>query len=131
MSLDMQETGRHIRQYRKVAGLTQEELAQKVGISTMSIRRYEGGERVAPREMIESIATALGVDPYSLYSFDQATEAVTDDINNGIKYKAQVTAIMEKVTTEGLRIGKEVFETIAGNPKYQLNFDPVSDEDEE
>ncbi len=130
MELDVKETGKYIRQYRKIAGLTQEELAQKVGISTMSIRRYESGERVATRELIKAIAAALGVDPYSLYSFDQALEATVDDINVGIQYKAQVEEIMEKVTTEGLRIGKEVFETIVGNPKYQLNFDPIPYDDE-
>ena len=38
MELDIKETGKYIRQYRKIAGLTQEELAQKVGVSTMSIK---------------------------------------------------------------------------------------------
>lgn len=116
MSLDMQETGRHIRQYRKVAGLTQEELAQKVGISTMSIRRYEGGERVAPREMIESIAAALGVDPYSLYDFDQASEAIFDRIN-AIK---QIEGDCERLNDDGVKLVAEVAHLAAEAPRYQV-----------
>lgn len=72
MSFDMQETGRYIRQYRKVAGLTQEELAQKVGISTMSIRRYESGERIASKDLIQSIAAALDVSPFYLLGDESA-----------------------------------------------------------
>lgn len=125
MEFDVKETGKYIRQYRKIAGLTQEELAQKVGISTMSIRRYENGERMAARETIETIAQVLDVDPYSLYSFDQATAALEDDINDGIKHKARVIEIMDKITPEGVRIGKDVFEAIAGNPKYQMYFSSV------
>lgn len=70
MGFDMQETGRYIKQYRKVAGLTQEELAQKVGISTMSIRRYEGGERIASKDMIQRIADALGVSEFDLLGLE-------------------------------------------------------------
>lgn len=115
MSLDMQETGKHVRQYRKVAGLTQEELAQKVGISTMSIRRYEGGERVAPREMIESIAAALEVDPYSLYSFDQATEVLEEHINA----RDRVDAALGKLNDAGMEKAADAVEVIAEVPRYQ------------
>lgn len=59
--MDFKAIGTRIRQRRKVEGLTQEELAQKAGLSTMSIRRYEAGERIIPKEAIQSIATSLGV----------------------------------------------------------------------
>lgn len=97
MSLDTQETGKNIRQYRKVAGLTQEELAQKVGISTMSIRRYENGERIASKEIIETIAAALGVDPYGLYSWNQATAALEEHINA----RERVDAALDQLSPEG------------------------------
>lgn len=59
--MDKQNTGDKIREYRKLAGLTQQELAQKTGISMMSIRRYERGERNPTYETISKIASALGV----------------------------------------------------------------------
>lgn len=59
--MDMKAIGEQIRQHRKVRGLTQEELAKESGLSTMSIRRYESGERIAPQSNLIKIAKALGV----------------------------------------------------------------------
>ena len=42
----MTTTGELIKKYRKQAGLTQEQLAKKIGVSLMSVRRYESNERV-------------------------------------------------------------------------------------
>ena len=51
-----------IKEYRKKAGLSQAELAQKVGISEISIRKYESGERRPKLETLISIAKVLDVD---------------------------------------------------------------------
>lgn len=59
--MDIKAIGEKIKQYRKLKGLTQEELAKNSGLSTMSIRRYESGERIAPQETLLKIAKALGV----------------------------------------------------------------------
>lgn len=64
--MDKQNTGDKIREYRKLAGLTQQELAQKSGISMMSIRRYEKGERNPTYETISKIANALETSITSL-----------------------------------------------------------------
>lgn len=118
MSVDAQETGRYIRQYRKVAGLTQEELAQKVGISTMSIRRYESGERIASRDMLHAIAAALNVDFFSLANWDQATKALEDDMNAGIDARARLEAVFDRLTGEGKKLVADVAEILASHPDY-------------
>ena len=51
-----------IKEYRKKAGLSQAELAQKVGVSEISIRKYENGERRPKLETLLSIADVLDVD---------------------------------------------------------------------
>lgn len=58
--------GSQIRKYRKQKEFTQEQLAQKTGISLMSIRRYETGERKPRMGQLEKIAAALGMTPASL-----------------------------------------------------------------
>lgn len=120
MGPNMQETGRYIRQYRKLAGLTQEELAKKVGISTMSVRRYESGERIASRELLQAIATALNVDFYSLASWGQATEALIERIDA----KERICAMLEQLNDAGIEKVADAVEIIAGNPKYQRHDDP-------
>lgn len=41
--------------------MTQEELAKQVGLSTMSIRRYESSERICPQPEFSKIANVLGI----------------------------------------------------------------------
>lgn len=56
-------TAQIIKRYRKNKGLTQAELATAVGISQMSIRRYETlgeGNREPSADLFDKIAEALG-----------------------------------------------------------------------
>lgn len=120
MDLDTKETGKYIRQYRKIAGLTQEELAQKVGISTMSIRRYESGERVATRDMIDAIAAALGCDLYSLMSFDQASDALVARS----EIEKQISSDCDRMNDEGLKLAGELVHLVAESPRYKAGTAP-------
>ena len=57
---------------RETANLTQTEIAQKVGISTMSYHRYECGERIPDVKTAIRISDALGVeDIRKLWSVDK------------------------------------------------------------
>ena len=51
-----------IREARKNKGLTQEELADVLHVSLMSIRRYESGMRIPPADVLGRIAKTLDVD---------------------------------------------------------------------
>jgi transcriptional regulator with XRE-family HTH domain len=53
--------GRYIRKIRKVKGLTQEQLAEKIGTSTPWIGHIETGREVPSLQMLQKIAHALGV----------------------------------------------------------------------
>lgn len=55
--------GEMIRKRRKYAGITQQDLADAAGISVMSVRRYETGERTPNVEVIRKIVKALKASP--------------------------------------------------------------------
>ena len=55
-----------MRKFRKTRGMTQEELAKNSNLSTMSIRRYESGERIVTDEALQRIANALEISIYEL-----------------------------------------------------------------
>jgi transcriptional regulator with XRE-family HTH domain len=59
-------TGERIKKVRKQKGMTQKELADKLGITNNSLSRYEIGERQPPVDMLEKIANALGVQMWEL-----------------------------------------------------------------
>ena len=58
--------GSKLRQARKAAGLTQQVLAERVGLSRPSITNIELGNQQIPLHMIESFASVLGMKPCEL-----------------------------------------------------------------
>ena len=60
--------GEKIQRIRKERGYTAEQLAEMLGISAVSLRKYEYGERTPKDPMIAEIARCLKVNPSSLKS---------------------------------------------------------------
>lgn len=67
-----------IKAQRKSAGLTQKQLAEKVGLSEQAIRMYELGKREPSVDVIKRIGKALDVAPESLrgIEIESAREAL-------------------------------------------------------
>ena len=73
-------TGERIKQARLAAGLTQNELADKIGVKFSAIHKYEAGIVVnLKRETISALAAALDVKPSWLMCMDD-TEADLYDL---------------------------------------------------
>lgn len=76
-------TGDRIKAARKKAGLTQAELAQKLGVTYQSLAQYERGRRNPKLETIRKIAAALGVSDRELmgdYEYDKPDAPQMKDI---------------------------------------------------
>lgn len=68
-------TGERIKQARLQAGLTQKELAEKVGVKYSAIHKYESGIVInLKRETIAALAEALSVKPSWLMCMDDEPE---------------------------------------------------------
>lgn len=59
--------GDRIKEARKRANLTQQEVSDKLGIKVPSYQQYESGKRNPKRETLQKIAEALEVDASDLY----------------------------------------------------------------
>lgn len=69
-------TGERIKQARKLAGLTQSELADKIGVKYSAIHKYESGMIVnLKRETIDALSKALDVRPSWLMCIDDEQPA--------------------------------------------------------
>lgn len=62
-------TGEKIKYYRKLRGMYQGELAEKVGLTEGAIRHYESGARTPKPPQVDGIAKALDVSPLALKDF--------------------------------------------------------------
>ena len=74
-------TGDRIKEARIAAGLTQSQLAEKVGVKFSAIHKYETGMIVnLKRETIAALASALNVKPSWLMCMDEdeATQKVKE-----------------------------------------------------
>ena len=76
----METTGTRIKAARIAAGLTQAELADKVGVKYSAIHKYEAGLVVnLKRDTIARLASALNVNPSYLLCIDEETPAIESD----------------------------------------------------
>lgn len=79
--MDCLRLGQRIRKQRKLMGMTQKDVAEKVGISLPFYGHIERGTRKASLETMVSIANALGVSADTLLqdSLDIMTRPVVTD----------------------------------------------------
>lgn len=68
--------GERIKQLRAVAGLTQTELAEKVGLTYVQVGRYETGKSKPSSEVLQKLAVALETSTDFLMNGDQS-EAIS------------------------------------------------------
>ena len=73
MSTIKKQLGQKIKEIRKLRGMTQEQLAEIVGIGISNISYIETGKFAPSIENFEKVVKALDVEPYELYEFSSKT----------------------------------------------------------
>ena len=65
--LSSKEIGFRIKQLRQRAGVSQEKLAELVGVSTFQLQKYESGQNMLNTEKLQLLAEALSVPVQELF----------------------------------------------------------------
>lgn len=73
--------GERIRQVRKQAGLTQQDVADKARIAVNSVRNYESGKREPNISQLQGIAFAVGVSLSEILNAPPWSESAQSAIN--------------------------------------------------
>lgn len=105
---------KRLKDARKLAGLTQDQLAEGCGLATITIRQYESGKREPRYDTVQKIAAYLHVSVGSLLGG-----------GNTIKYKAREWA-SRKDSTLNIKIDSELLQTI--NSFAEFDSIPLEDE---
>ncbi len=71
--MDIEKIGRFIAECRKEKGLTQEQLAEKLGVTNRSISRWETGKTVPDISLYEKICRELGITIAELFAGQHVT----------------------------------------------------------
>jgi transcriptional regulator with XRE-family HTH domain len=69
----------HLAALRKQKGLTQQQLAEKIGVHVVQLRRYEAGSSQPTLDVIRAMALALGISADELL-FDKDERGPSDDL---------------------------------------------------
>ena len=59
--MNQEAIGQYIAGKRTAQGMTQEQLAQKIGVSQKSLMRWETGKRLPDADAVEALCAALGI----------------------------------------------------------------------
>lgn len=95
--------------------ITMYRLAKELGVHQTTIKNWIDGKGEPRISEVQAIAATLGCDPYSLYSWDQATAALEDGatieisssfhasatLHAHVRARKRINAAVDQMTTEG------------------------------
>lgn len=90
--------GKRIQEIRKSRKLTQEQLAEIVGIETASVSNIENGKYYPTAENLDKIITVLNIKPRELFEFEQhaSQDELLDEMFTAMKSNKDLTILMYK-----------------------------------
>ncbi len=114
-------TGELIKAARKKAGMTQAQLAEKLGISYVGVSQWENDLRNPKLDTLQRIASALGVPVQDLISDWEAVdkEEFKRVFIYGEGIKDRIDAALDRLNDEGQEKAAERVEELTEIPKYQ------------
>jgi transcriptional regulator with XRE-family HTH domain len=89
----------NLKEHRRKQGMTQEELAEKAGVSTHYIAMIETCKKYPKPDMLEQIARTLGIEPYKLFSVETNPNEPLERLHQRIitDMKQIVSEVVEKI----------------------------------
>lgn len=125
--MDLKRLGGKIKEARKYAGITQEELAKRIGKSKSSVQKYEAGLTEIPGSVLEKIENACNV--ILLPPEFKGAEKIREDFRREFdlqRFAESVAAgrpdllsVYNSLNTEGQDRVYNYASDLAENPKYQ------------
>ena len=88
-----------IKQLRKEAGLSQEELAAKIFVSRTLITKYESGSVFPTEENIKKMADVFGVDVSEILNDEEKDRIIVDSYNKNNKTWVVVSIVLLALCT--------------------------------
>lgn len=72
--------GEHLRKFRLKKGISQEKLAELIGLGAKSISPVECGHRFISIDKLEKLCAVLEVEPFQLFLSNEQSKEITDDL---------------------------------------------------
>lgn len=92
--------GKRVKEIRTSSGFTQEQLAEKIGMSSKSLSQIELGNNFVSAEALDLICKALNVRPKMLFDFEYieiSKKSLIEDISEVAKSNPETLKILHKI----------------------------------
>ena len=106
-----------LRQAREMAGLTQQDLAEKLGVTKNSISNYENGVSSPKWDVLVKIFDVLCVDPNFLYQDDFSSELTEAHVLT--PQQSTLLAAFDQLNEEGQTKAVEYLEDLVLTGRYK------------
>lgn len=91
------EIGQNIKKYRRKRSMSQQKLANIIGKTESSIRKYEKGLVTIPLNVLEKIASALNTYPYELIGPEYYDKKYPADLAENLRSLKAITYYLEEM----------------------------------
>lgn len=105
-----------LKNMRKEKNLTQEKLAEKIGINLRQLARIEAGESFVTSDTLLKICNVLETSPHKLFDFN-----LTNNETNQSDVNKQLADILTKIRTLAREPQKLEYITLAYNSLFDKN----------
>lgn len=117
--------GQNIKAARKMAGLTQEQLAKKCGMATITIRQYESEKREPRLAQLECIAKALGITYLHLADSEIIPRLVSQSMK-AVERQVKMDTAFNQLNEDGQQKAVERVEELTEIPRYRAQTAPTA-----
>ena len=103
--MDVKKIGSFLASLRREAGLTQEQLGEKIGVSNKTVSRWENGNYLPPVEMLQSLSVLYGITINEILSGERlsvaqyrqkAEENINSALNSSFTLKERIAYFKQK-----------------------------------
>ncbi len=89
--------GKKVKELRQRLELTQEQFAEKIGISAKSLSQIELGKNFVSAEVLEAICDNMNISPKSLFDFDYFEKDPQNLLDDVIQRISNNTSILKSI----------------------------------
>lgn len=105
-------------------GLTQAQLAERIGVATITIKQYESGARSPRNEKLLALSACLGMPAQFYigappYDYDDADIWAAGSVTVRPDYGKRLNAAFDKLNPDGQAEAVDRVEELTEIPKYQ------------
>ena len=123
--------GKRLKELRTTEGLTQQELAKILNVSSMSISFYENEQRKPDRDFIISVSKYFGVSTDYLLGLINAKDKENIDISKVTGLNDFSLTILEKSSKEKNNTAADIINTIVVMSSFKMLVNLINDKDKD